>query len=991
LKKLAITTALTTLLVVSMLLIPRTDTVAAVPAPPTPVPVPSGPVHNVNTGLNYTTVQAAIDAPQTLEGHTIRVDAGDYTEAIDVRKSLSINGAGADLSRLRIALSPATVPGDTIDVTADNVTIKGFTVESVADYSGILLDKVTDCDIANNIITGGGSGITLTGSSDNDITNNNIYSLPGNGIDIRDSSDRNEISSNNLSHNHYGIFVSRGSSYNVISANSIESSDWSGIRLNWQGQNYTAVEFNTVTNNIICFNNEGILLDYPSTNNFVSRNYVHDNSVGVRLRQATHNTMLHNTITSNNSLGISAESSNDNLIADNLLYNTHNAWDNGANRWNMAKICLISYPNIIEGTYTAGNYWSDNPNPVDADKDGLGDVAYNVPGGTNKDNLPLANKTQGVLEISNPQRDTWYRITRPLGQNGTLGYVDPLVIDLEAVGISPGGAYNWTVSVVGTCFGEPSLVSVRWLGPDKISLTWNPPPEPSLPWPWPWPWPPPWPYPPIDLQPWYFSCSVLNITCEYTTPGVASPVKDSVDVVVQYGLGEVSNVLTLTYGENILGIGNDMAVFALDIDEGTEETLIGGLETLCGEPIGQAIEIARELFSGTDVYCIHTPLNPNIDRNQSNTYMESWNLIDRTAAIIGLLPPPKNDLEKAERVAVEDAINSADLLEALRVTWYRSLWAEKVGDEKAMALQQSMFRGFFNEYIKCNRELEAALHGRIGELKKMGDIYVSAQNVSDFQAELWSSGFPTSETEIFNLFQFSPAVIEREKGTLCAYSPEKLGGSLSSRLTELINATRDGDQKMMETVYQQDNAIMDVTPSERVVKQGDSTSINVTVYVGVPAQPFNVTIYSDTTSIGSQTVTLTNEGSTTLTFTWNTAGSAVGNHTISAYATPVAGETDTADNTLVGGQVSVTRSVCFIATAAYGTATAEQVDVLREFRDTVLLKSTAGSQFVSLYYRLSPPIAEFISRDELVRSLVRELLVDPIVWIVEATGDIWRS
>jgi len=82
---------------------------------------------------------------------------------------------------------------------------------------------------------------------------------------------------------------------------------------------------------------------------------------------------------------------------------------------------------------------------------------------------------------------------------------------------------------------------------------------------------------------------------------------------------------------------------------------------------------------------------------------------------------------------------------------------------------------------------------------------------------------------------------------------------------------------------------------------------------------------------------------------------------------------------------------CFIATAAYGTPTAEQIDVLREFRDVVLLESAAGSRFVALYYRLSPPVADFIARSDLVRTLVRELLVDPIVWIVEATGDIWRN
>jgi len=81
---------------------------------------------------------------------------------------------------------------------------------------------------------------------------------------------------------------------------------------------------------------------------------------------------------------------------------------------------------------------------------------------------------------------------------------------------------------------------------------------------------------------------------------------------------------------------------------------------------------------------------------------------------------------------------------------------------------------------------------------------------------------------------------------------------------------------------------------------------------------------------------------------------------------------------------------CFIATAAYGTPTAEQIDVLREFRDTVLLESTAGSQFVALYYRFSPPVADFISESSFLRTLVRELMVDPIVWVVEATADIWQ-
>jgi hypothetical protein len=88
---------------------------------------------------------------------------------------------------------------------------------------------------------------------------------------------------------------------------------------------------------------------------------------------------------------------------------------------------------------------------------------------------------------------------------------------------------------------------------------------------------------------------------------------------------------------------------------------------------------------------------------------------------------------------------------------------------------------------------------------------------------------------------------------------------------------------------------------------------------------------------------------------------------------------------------SVLAEGCFIATAAYGTSTAKELDVLRSFRDEVLLESSLGSQFVNFYYDVSPPLADFISENSLLRTLVRELLVDPVASLVEATAAIWRD
>jgi hypothetical protein len=96
------------------------------------------------------------------------------------------------------------------------------------------------------------------------------------------------------------------------------------------------------------------------------------------------------------------------------------------------------------------------------------------------------------------------------------------------------------------------------------------------------------------------------------------------------------------------------------------------------------------------------------------------------------------------------------------------------------------------------------------------------------------------------------------------------------------------------------------------------------------------------------------------------------------------------DYSITANFVAAPSGGCFIATAAYGTPTAEQIDVLREFRDIVLLESIPGSQFVALYYQFSPPVADFIAGNELLRTLVREFLIDPIVRIVEATGNMWQ-
>jgi peptidoglycan/xylan/chitin deacetylase (PgdA/CDA1 family) len=62
---------------------------------------------------------------------------------------------------------------------------------------------------------------------------------------------------------------------------------------------------------------------------------------------------------------------------------------------------------------------------------------------------------------------------------------------------------------------------------------------------------------------------------------------------------------------------------------------------------------------------------------------------------------------------------------------------------------------------------------------------------------------------------------------------------------------------------------------------------------------------------------------------------------------------------------------CFIATAAYGSYLDSHVETLRNFRDSYMVTNPVGSALVSTYYKLSPPVAEFIDDNPTLKPIVR--------------------
>jgi len=73
----------------------------------------------------------------------------------------------------------------------------------------------------------------------------------------------------------------------------------------------------------------------------------------------------------------------------------------------------------------------------------------------------------------------------------------------------------------------------------------------------------------------------------------------------------------------------------------------------------------------------------------------------------------------------------------------------------------------------------------------------------------------------------------------------------------------------------------------------------------------------------------------------------------------------------VTADFQATSSPCCTATAAFGTPMAQELGILRRFRDEELLPNPVGVALVDLYYTVSPPVAEFITEHPSLKPVVR--------------------
>ncbi|MBI5000297.1 MAG: right-handed parallel beta-helix repeat-containing protein [Euryarchaeota archaeon] len=202
------------------------------------------------------------------------------------------------------------------------------------------------------------SGMYLYLTKNGTLNDNNVSLCSNVGIYLLNSNN-DTVYNNAIWSNAFGIALESSSGNNIM--NCTAALNQQGIYLYYNAAPWS--DNNTIQNNTLFFNSDGLRFYKNCKNNLVRGNDVYNNSYGINLvNSPVSNTLYHN----------------------NFRNNTIQASDTGTNTWDNG------YP-------SGGNYW-DNYNGTDvmsgpnqdlSGSDGIGDTPYLVSGGFNKDRYPI--------------------------------------------------------------------------------------------------------------------------------------------------------------------------------------------------------------------------------------------------------------------------------------------------------------------------------------------------------------------------------------------------------------------------------------------------------------------------------------------------------------------------------------------------------------------------------------------------------------------------
>ncbi|MGB9844898.1 MAG: DUF3344 domain-containing protein, partial [Methanothermobacter tenebrarum] len=128
-------------------------------------------VMNLNTNETFNKIQDAIDDNDTVNGHTILVGEGNYTENINLNKSLVLKANGL------VTIIANNTGNNVINIAANDTQIEGFTVTGAADSgaAGILINGYDRCTLINNTVINNYYGIRLMNAEACTLRNNSLW------------------------------------------------------------------------------------------------------------------------------------------------------------------------------------------------------------------------------------------------------------------------------------------------------------------------------------------------------------------------------------------------------------------------------------------------------------------------------------------------------------------------------------------------------------------------------------------------------------------------------------------------------------------------------------------------------------------------------------------------------------------------------------------------------------------------------------------------
>ena len=741
-----------------------------------------------------------------------------------------------------------------------NDSINGNRITSASDYGVWLLGSLYS-SIDDNAITNSYYGMWLDSSSSNSIRGN---TFADDGLYV--SSSYENLVENNTVNGKPLIYLEDVTNYNVSDAGqvilvrcnsiTVENLDLSsasvGIEL-WE-TNGSAIYGNNITAN----NYYGIWL-YSSSNDSISENDVVYGYYGIWLEFSSYNNIIGNNITWSY-FDFEIVSSSGNEIYHNNIHNTvapgevsdfgasTNSWDAG-------------YPN-------GGNYWStyvgddlySGPYQNVTGSDGIGDTPYIIDG-NNTDHYPLMQPWVGSTPTS-----TYINLSVSLVPAGSIVTCTVTVSGANA-GPRATGTVTWSTSSGTGNFSTP----VGTLSSGSCSTMY------------------------IDSSP-----GSVDIAAYYSGDSNNQPSSGSTTLTV---VSSGSIYYSQNYSSVQAAINASKAGSTLIVAPGIyrENLILDKKLTIIGDPdqaqfggggsgifltvysgANGSIVTGFEITSYTDGILVYAS-NCQIYSNTMNSMVESGIVLDGSNATGDVVhdnafentSTPINLTASAGGNTIYGNIISSQATVTISVgTNDNTVYQNAIsGSSIVLNVTNSQGNTFYHDDFLATTEIVAT------------------------GTNTWDNGYPAGGNYWSDYQAKYPNAAEIDSSGIWNTS-------------YVINGNNQDNYPLMKPYAPSvghETAVTLVVSTKTVIMQGYTGSVTVTAFNrGQYTETFSVTAYGNSTAIGTQQITnLGSAGQITLTFTWNTTGYAKGKYTINAYAEPVQGETDIANNNFTDGPIYV--------------------------------------------------------------------------------------